>query len=178
VYDSHQIFVEEDIVVFYDVHENGINGYNDDYIQVPVIIAKITTKQEPDFDSDWSKTVYGDLKKMKSEDASEPVGNFVTMSHYVDANRMHEIMTGKSMTDILHLVNKNPLEWYSKKQPIIEAATYGSEFVEAQTCIEQKFDLCTTVLRLSVPISNKSCMFGGNKSVVDSSMQVIAKLHK
>jgi hypothetical protein len=43
MYDSHQILVEEDIVVFYDVHENGINDYNDDYIQLPAIIPKITT---------------------------------------------------------------------------------------------------------------------------------------
>jgi hypothetical protein len=178
VYDLHQIFVEEDIVVFYDVHENGINGYNDDFIQVPAIIPKVTTKQEPDFDYDWSRTVYGDLKKMKSEDSPEPLGNFVIMSHYVDANLMHDIITGKSVTDILHLVNKTPLEWYSKKQPIIETATYGAEFVASQTCIEQIFDLCTTVRYLSVPICNKRCTFGGNKSLYNSSTQVSAKLHK
>jgi hypothetical protein len=178
VYDLHQIFVEEDIVVFYDVHENGINGYNDDFIQVPAIIPKVTTKQEPDFDYDWSKTVYGDLKQMKSEDSPEPLGNFVTMSHYVDANLMHDIITGKSVTDIFHLVNKTRLEWYSKKQLKIETSTYGAKFVASQTCIEQIFDLCKTGRYLSVPICNKSCTFGGNKSVLDSCTQVSAKLHK
>jgi hypothetical protein len=58
--------------------------------------------------------VYGDLKKMKSKDAPEPLGNFVTMSHYVDANLMHDIMTGKSVTDILHLVNKTLLEFFPR----------------------------------------------------------------
>jgi nicotinic acid mononucleotide adenylyltransferase len=38
--------------------------------------------------------------------------------------------------------------------------------------------LCTTVRYLSVPIQNKSCMFGENKSMVDISKQVSAKLHK
>jgi hypothetical protein len=40
-------------------------------------------------------------------------------------------MAGKSVTGILVLVNKTPLEWYSKKQPTIETSAYGSEFVAA-----------------------------------------------
>jgi hypothetical protein len=132
----------------------------------------------PDFDYDWSKTVYEDLKEMKPDDATEPLGNFVTMSHYVDANLMHDIMTGKSVTGILHLENKNPLEWYSKKQPTVEIATYGSEIVAAQTCVEQIIDLRITLRYLGVPVRDKSYMFGDNKSVVASSMQFNAKLHK
>jgi hypothetical protein len=178
VFYAHPPFVEGDTVVFYDVHGYEVDGYNDDYIQVPAIIPKTTAKTKPNFDYDWSKTVYWDLTELKTEGAPLPLGNVFTMSDYVDANLMHDIMTGKSATDNLHLVNKTLLEWYSKKQPIIETATYGSEFVAAQTCIEQIFDLCTTVCYLSVPISKKSCMFQDNKSVVDRSMQVDAKLHK
>jgi hypothetical protein len=92
---------------------------------------------------------------MKPEDAPEPLGNFVTMSHYVDANLMYDIMTGKSVTGSLHLVNKTPLELYSKKQPTVETATYGSEFVAAQTCVEQIIDLRTTLCYLGVPIRDK-----------------------
>ena len=79
---------------------------------------------------------------------------------------------------MLHLVNKTPLDWYSKKQATVETATYGSEFVAAQTCVEQIIDLRNTLRYLGVPICSKSYMFGDNKSVVDSSMQVNAKLHK
>jgi hypothetical protein len=67
------------------------------------------------------------------------------MSQYVDANLMHDIMTGKSVTGILHLATKTPLEWYFKKQPTVETATYGSEFVAARTCVEQVIDLHTTL---------------------------------
>ena len=132
----------------------------------------------PDFDYDWSKTVYGELEELKPDDAPEPLGKFVTMSHYVDANLMHDVLSGKSVTGILHLVNKTPLDWYSKKQATVETATYGSEFVAARTCVEQIIDLRTTLRYLGVPIRDKSYMFGDNKSVVDSSMQVNAKLHK
>ena len=49
---------------------------------------------------------------------------------------MHDIATGKSVTGILHVINKTPFDWYSKKQATVETATYGSEFVSAPTCVE------------------------------------------
>jgi hypothetical protein len=76
------------------------------------------------------------------------------------------------------MINKMPLDWYSKKQATVETATYGSEFVAARICVEQVIDLRNTLRYLGVPIRSKSYMFGDNKSVVDSSMQVYAKLHK
>jgi hypothetical protein len=87
-------------------------------------------------------------------------------------------MTGRSVTGILHMINKTPLDWYSKKQATVETATYGSEFVAARVCVEQIIDLRNTLRYLGVPIRDKSYMFGDNKSVVDSAMQVHAKLHK
>jgi Reverse transcriptase (RNA-dependent DNA polymerase) len=132
----------------------------------------------PDFQYDWSKSVYGELHEVKPSDAPEPLGNYVTMTHYVDANLMHDVITGRSVTGILHLANKTPLDTYSKKQSTVETATYGSEFVAARTCVEQIIELRTLFRYLGVPIRDKSYMFGDNKSVVDSSMQVHAKLHK
>ncbi len=104
----------------------------------------------PDFEYDWSKSVYGELEELKPEDAPEPLGRNVIMSHYVDANLMHDVVSGRSVTGILHLVNKTPLDWYSKKQATVETATYGSEFVAARTCVEQIIDLRTTLRYLGV----------------------------
>ena len=132
----------------------------------------------PDLEHDWSRSVYGEITEIIPHDAPEPLGNYVTTTHYVDANLMHDILTGRSVTAMLHLVNKTPLDWYSKKQATVETATYGSEFVAARTCVEQIIDLRNTLRYLGVPIRSKSYMFGDNKSVVDSSMQVNAKLHK
>ena len=50
-----------------------------------------------------------------------------------------------------------------------EAATYGSEFVAANTAVDQIIDICTTLQYLGVPIRDKSYMFGDNRSVVTSS---------
>jgi hypothetical protein len=132
----------------------------------------------PDIEYDWSRSVYGELEEVLPTNAPEPLGNYVTLTHYVDANLMHDVTTGRSVTGILHLVNKTPIDWFSKKQATVETATYGSEFVAARTCVEQIIDLRNTLRYLGVPIRNKSYMFGDNESVVNSSMQVHAKLHK
>jgi hypothetical protein len=140
--------------------------------------------EEPDYSDildpqyDWSRTVYGELQEDKPKDAPKPLGKTVTLTHYVDANLMHDVVTGRSVTGILHLMNKTPIDWYAKKQATVETATYGSEFVAARTCVEQVIDLRNTLRYLGVPIQEKSYMFGDNKSVVDSSMQLHAKLHK
>ena len=132
----------------------------------------------PDLKPDWSSSVYGNVEEILPQDAPKPLGKFVTLTHYVDANLMHDMTTGKSVTGILHLVNKTPIDWYSKKQSTVETATYGSEFVAARTCVEQIIDLRNTLRYLGVPIRKKSYMFGDNQSVVNSSSVVHAKLHK
>ena len=50
---------------------------------------------------------------------------------YIEADLFHDIITGRSVTGILHLINKIPFNWYSKKQVIVETATYGIEFTAA-----------------------------------------------
>jgi hypothetical protein len=132
----------------------------------------------PVFEYDWAKLVYGNVEEMMPTNAPEPLGKFVTLSHFVDANLMHDMISGKSVTGVLHLINKMPLDWYSKKQATVETATYGSEFVAARTCVEQIIDLRLTLRYLGVPLREKSYMFGDNESVVNSSMQLHAKLHK
>jgi hypothetical protein len=132
----------------------------------------------PDTDHDWIYSVYGNVTEILPTDAPEPLGNYVTLSHYVDANLMHDVTTGRSVTGILHLANKTPIDWYSKQQATAETATFGSKFVAAQICVEQVVNVRNTLRYLGEPIRNKSFKFGDNKSVVDSSMQLNAKLHK
>ena len=139
---------------------------------------------EPDYSDlpvkeyDWSKSVYGAIEEIIPDDAPEPLGKMVVLTHYVDANLMHDMVTGRSMTGILHLLNKTPVDWFSKKQSTVETATYGSEFLAARTCIEQVIDLRNTLRYLGVPVSSKSYVFGDNESVVNSSTQPYGKLHK
>ena len=132
----------------------------------------------PDQEYDWEYSIYGNVKEIIPKDVPEPLGNFVTLTHFVDANLYHDMITGRSVTGILHLVNKTPVDWFCKKQATVEIATYGSEYVAARTCVEQIIDLRDTLRYLGVPIRKKSYMFGDNKSVVDSSTSPHSKLHK
>ena len=139
---------------------------------------------EPDYSSipvtpyEWASSVYGEVGELVPNDAPPPKGRFVTLTHYVDANLYHDYLTGRSVTGILHFVNATPIDWFSKRQATVETATYGSEFVAARTCVEQIIDLRNTLRYLGVPIRGMSWMFGDNESVVNSSAQPHAKLHK
>ena len=85
---------------------------------------------------------------------------------------------GRAVTGILHLVNQTIIDFYSKKQPLVETITYGSEFMAARTSTEQIIELCTTLHYLGVQIQGTSYMFRDNKTVTDSSINPASKLNK
>ena len=62
----------------------------------------------PDKQYDWSST-YGEISELLPEDAPEPLGKHVTLTHYVDANLLHDTLTGRSVTGILHMLNATPI---------------------------------------------------------------------
>ena len=122
----------------------------------------------PDQDFDWRYAVYGDVHEILPDDMPGPLGEAVTTTTIMDANLNHCLATGKSLTGCLHFVNKTPVDWYSKKQATVETATYGSEFVSAETATEQIMDIRQTLRYLGAPITTKSFLFGDNRSVVTS----------
>jgi hypothetical protein len=44
---------------------------------------------------DWMNTIYGDCQEEVPADAPPPLGHYVTTSNYVNANLMHDLVTGK-----------------------------------------------------------------------------------
>ena len=67
------------------------------------------------------------------------------------ANLLHDNVTGKSVTAVLHFVNTTPTDWFLKRHAPVETATYGKEFLAAKTATEQIMDLRNT-LRSRRPI--------------------------
>ena len=98
---------------------------------------------EPDYSHlpksnlEWTRTVYGNVKEEIPKDIPEPLGNRVITTTFLDANLLRDMVTGKSVTAILHFVNTTPTEWFSKEQATVETATYGLEFVAARNATEQ-----------------------------------------
>eukprot|EP00957_Ditylum_brightwellii_P101071 7703443-Ditylum_brightwellii.AAC.1 len=77
--------------------------------------------------------IYHPCQEEIPEDMLEPCGKPVMTTTFVDANLLHSIITGRSCTEIIHLLNKTPIDWFSTRQNTIETATYGSEFAAART---------------------------------------------
>ena len=132
----------------------------------------------PELEYDWTKTSYGNVIEEIPKDAPEPLGKSVTTTTLLDANLLHELITGRSVTTVLHFFNLTPGDWYSNRQASVENASYGSEFLAAKTAAEQIIDLRQTLRYLGVPIKSKAYMFGDNKSVVTRSMVLHSLLSK
>jgi hypothetical protein len=127
---------------------------------------------------DWEQTVYGGINEELPEDMPDPKGKPVRITTYEDANLMHDLVTGRSMTGILHLLNQTPIHWYSRKQGSVETATYGSEFVAAKIATEQIMDLKYTLRMMGVPLDGPAWMFGDNQSVLTSANVPHSSLNK
>ena len=48
----------------------------------------------------------------------------LTTTTTLDANLLHCLATGASLTACLHFCNQTPTDWYSKKQATVEMATF------------------------------------------------------
>ena len=126
----------------------------------------------------WERSIYGKVMEQLLEDVPPGKGQQVVMISFVDAKLLHNVVTGRSVTAVLHFLNKTPIDYYSKRQSTIETATYGSEFVAARTATEQIIDLRITLRYLGANICNEVFLFGDNESVVKSATIPHAKLHK
>ena len=128
----------------------------------------------PNYDSvdikpyDWSNSVYRGACEIIPKDIPNPKGKPILITSYCDSNLLHDMISGKSVTGILHFLNKTPIYWFSKKQPTVCTSTYEAEFMATRTEVEQVIDLRCTLRYLGIPVMNPSMMFGDNASVVGS----------
>mmetsp|Transcript_21451 Transcript_21451/g.24853 ORF Transcript_21451/g.24853 Transcript_21451/m.24853 type:complete len:369 (+) Transcript_21451:205-1311(+) len=140
-------------------------------------------KIESYFDEQWSKPVwggfYGDGEGIYDDpELPEPKGMPIVMTTYVDANLLHDYVTGRSCTGIIHLFNKTVMDWFSKLQNNVETATYGSEFTGLRTAVDQIHDLRYTAKSMGVPIVGSTYLFGDNLSSIISSTKSDGKIAK
>ena len=64
----------------------------------------------------WMETVYSCSTEEIPEDAPEPKGNLVCTSTYCNANLLHNLITGRSASGLLHFLNQTPINHFSKHQ--------------------------------------------------------------
>ena len=86
----------------------------------------------PDFsdlmvmEQDWANnTPYAGAKEERHLPSNLPPakGKPVRLFTYADANLMHDALSGKAVTAILHFINKTHFDWFSRKHPTVNTAT-------------------------------------------------------
>ena len=127
---------------------------------------------------DWMDSVYGQAEEEIPEDMPTPRGKAMRTTTFCDANLMHDLTTGRSMSGILHVLNQTPVVWFSKKPNTVETATHGSEFTVARQATEQIMDLRYTIRMMGIPLDGPAWLFGDNQSVITSSTLPHSKLNK
>ena len=132
----------------------------------------------PETRYDWEHSCYRGAKEEIPEDIPIPRGKRVVFTSFVDANLYHDMISGKSVTGIIHMANQTVIDFFSKLQTTVETATFGSEYVAARTCTEQIIDLRMTFRYLGVPIPHATMMFGDNETVVNTASMPHSKLNK
>jgi hypothetical protein len=116
-------------------------------------VGKPNYSDLPNQEYDWMmRTVHGNVKELIAKDALIPLGKRVIITTYVDANLYHDLISGRALTGIFHLLNGTPIDWYSKRQATVETATYGSKFVAARIATDQIIDLRITLRYFGVPV--------------------------
>jgi hypothetical protein len=78
----------------------------------------------PDQNFNWCHSVYVKVEELLPKDAPKPLGKAVTTITYTDANLNHDLLTGRSVTGILHLCNQTLVDWYRKRQAMLETTTF------------------------------------------------------
>jgi hypothetical protein len=68
-------------------------------------------------------------------------GPRVRMTVYVDADHAHDLVTRRSITGILVMINNTPIGWIYKRQKTVETSTYGSEIVVSRVATELTLEI-------------------------------------
>eukprot|EP00957_Ditylum_brightwellii_P115454 8806025-Ditylum_brightwellii.AAC.1 len=66
--------------------------------------------------------IYHPCQEEIPEDIPEPYGKPVMTTTFVDANLLHDVITERSCTGLIHLLNKIPIDWFSKRQNTVDTA--------------------------------------------------------
>ena len=112
------------------------------------------------------KDVYPDAEEELPYDMPESKGSPMRITCYVDADHAHDVVTRRSVTGIVLLINNTPVRWISKRQKTVESSTYGSELVAARLASELIMEVRYTLRMMGVALDGPAMLLGDNMSVV------------
>ena len=114
------------------------------------------------------KEFYPEAQEMLPDEQSKPdyLGPPIRITVYKDSDHAHDLVTRRSVTGILLLVNNTPVKWITKCQKTIETSTYGAELVAAKQAVELILEYRTMLRLMGANVEQTSLLLGDNKSVV------------
>jgi Reverse transcriptase (RNA-dependent DNA polymerase) len=112
------------------------------------------------------KDFYPDAEEEIPTDLPKSKGPKVQMTVYVDADHAHDLVTRRSITGILVMLNNTPIRWVSKHQNTVETSTYGSELIASRIATELIIEIRFMFRSLGVDLGGPALMLGDNMSVV------------
>ena len=77
------------------------------------------------------------------------------MTDYVDAEHAHDLVTRRSITGILLILNNIPVRLVSKCQKTVETSTYGSELVSSRISTELILEVRFMLRSLGVDLDDQ-----------------------
>ena len=127
---------------------------------------------------DWSDAYRKDLKEMEIPDRPEPRGNSVQTTCWVDSDHAGDLVSRRSRTGVLIMVNRAPIIFYTKKQGSIETSSFGSELSAMKTAVELVEGLRYKLQMMGVPLDDSTHVLADNMSVVHNCSNPSSQLKK
>ena len=112
------------------------------------------------------------------KDMPEPKGKEVKLSSSFDASHASDLVTRRSVTGVLQMINNTPISSYSKRQNTVESSTYGSELVAARIATDLAVAMRYKLRMLGVPIQGSTLLYGDNLSVITNATLPSSTLKK
>ena len=119
-----------------------------------------------DFPSyDWENHYDVDKEKLPPN-APEPLGKEFVIRAYVDADHGGDVLSRRSRTGFIIIVNSAPIYWLSKKQALVETSSFGSELLAMKHCCEYIRGLRYKIRMMGIPLTHNAFIYGDNQSVL------------
>ena len=96
----------------------------------------------------------------------------------VDSDHAGDKSTRRSHTGFMIFMNMSLINWISKKQPTMETAVFGAEFVAMKHSVETLRGIWYKLHMMGVPIAGPSYVYGNHISVIHSTLNPASVLKK
>ena len=130
-------------------------------------IREFTTETLDNISNGW-KELYPNAYEELPPDMPVPKKKPLSMTAIYDASHAPCLITRRSVTGIVLLLNNFILRCTSKRQNTVETSTYRAEMAAGRLAVEQAMDVRYKLRMLGMPIVEATAMLGDNQSVITS----------